>query len=77
MAEPAEVNFKGHALKVLDLGGDGDCGYRAIAAAHGLSNGTKTMEQVKRKAESLGRGLRARCCQHIIGDAEFRHFFTP
>eukprot|EP00969_Alexandrium_andersonii_P091638 4044836-Alexandrium_andersonii.AAC.1 len=69
MAEPSEVIFKGHTLRVLDLGGDGDCGYRAIAAAHRLSNGTKTLDDVKKKAESLGRGLRTRCCQHILGDA--------
>eukprot|EP00969_Alexandrium_andersonii_P032579 1422813-Alexandrium_andersonii.AAC.1 len=44
-AEPTEVVFRGQTLRVLDLGGDGDCGFRAISAAHNLTDGTKTVAQ--------------------------------
>ncbi|CAE8605482.1 unnamed protein product [Polarella glacialis] len=46
-------------LQELDPGGDGDCGYRAIGVAYGLSNG-ETVEKVITEAKKLGATLRAK-----------------
>eukprot|EP00969_Alexandrium_andersonii_P343687 15191383-Alexandrium_andersonii.AAC.1 len=78
-AEPAEVDFSGQRLRVIDLGGDGDCGYRAIGAAVALTGGVRALADITtgKKAENLGVSLRTKCHRRIIADAEFRGFFVP
>ena len=43
---------------ILDLGGDGDCGYRSIAAAMALRSG-KDLREVRENIVSLGKTIQA------------------
>ena len=49
---------------ILDLGGDGDCGYRSIAAAMALRSG-KYLPEVKENIISLGKTIQAKAHQFL------------
>ncbi|CAE8682242.1 unnamed protein product [Polarella glacialis] len=62
-------------LQELDPGGDGDCGYRAIGVAYGLSNG-ETVEKVITEAKKLGATLRARATAWLRQKKKFKDSFA-
>ena len=49
---------------ILDLGGDGDCGYRSIAAAMALRSG-KDLREVRENIVSLANTIQAKAHQHL------------
>ncbi|CAE8653111.1 unnamed protein product [Polarella glacialis] len=62
-------------LQELGPGGDGDCGYRAIGVAYGLSNG-ETVEKVITEAKKLGATLRARATARLRQKKKFKDSFA-
>eukprot|EP00969_Alexandrium_andersonii_P014591 636514-Alexandrium_andersonii.AAC.1 len=61
---PELVELAGEACHIVDFGGNGDCGYRAIAAMHAIGKETKdrdftTGEGGSERALKYGKTLRA------------------
>ena len=51
-------------MEIWDLGGNGDCGYRAVAGLVARANG-KDKTEVENKAEKLGISLKAKLVAHL------------
>ena len=62
-------------FQLMDAGGEGDCGYQALAAAFKLAAG-KTLEKAKAGATKHGAPLLAREATWFVKKAEFREWFA-
>ncbi|CAE7715407.1 unnamed protein product, partial [Symbiodinium sp. CCMP2456] len=65
-----------HGYSILDLGGDGDCAYRAGAAAYALASNRPKVDVVK-NAGQLGATLRAQITSHLRRHAIYESTFVP
>eukprot|EP00969_Alexandrium_andersonii_P071254 3145916-Alexandrium_andersonii.AAC.1 len=68
--EATTLTYAKEALKVVDFGGNGDCGYRAlacVAAVNARRQELKYFEEEEGRAWALkfGKTLRATCAMHI------------
>ena len=60
----------------LDLGGQGDCAYRAAAVAYALAT-DRPLEEAKQKAKALGATLRAQVASHLKKHEHFKDTWLP
>ena len=65
-----------HSFTILDFGGDGDCAYRAGAAAYALA-GNRPKAEVVKNAGQLGATLRAQITSHLRRHAIYESTFVP
>ena len=60
----------------FDCGGNGDCGYRAAAAAYALSDG-RDLKETRENAATLGATLRAQVASHLKKHQLWKDSWTP
>eukprot|EP00969_Alexandrium_andersonii_P044261 1942448-Alexandrium_andersonii.AAC.1 len=71
-SQPEAIEIDGESIPLLELGGDGDCGYRAIATMHAIARGTKDTAWFggaagRERAQKYGKTLRAKCGLYLTG----------
>ena len=60
----------------VDCGGNGDCGYRAAAAAYALADG-RDLKETKENAPTLGATLRAQVASHLKKHQLWKDSWAP
>ena len=60
----------------LDVGGSGDCAYRAASVAYALATG-RPLAESKTKATQLGNTLRAQVASHLRKHGFYRESWSP
>ena len=65
-----------HGFQILDFGGDGDCAYRAAAAAYAMSN-KRPLDDIRKNVNQLGATLRAQITSHLRRHGIYEESFVP
>lgn len=68
VGDRSETNFQGYEF--ADAGGNGDCGYRALAVAYAIQN-SRDVDTAIQAGRPTGATLRAQITSHI---SKYRHF---
>ena len=75
-ADHADSPTEPFGYKLFDCGGQGDCGYRAAAAAYALESG-RDAKETKANAKALGATLRAQVASHLKKHHHYKASWSP